>query len=344
MAIVRTVLGDISPEDLGTTLTHEHTFLHWPGVEADHRAVFDWDKAVDEVSSELKLARESYGFSSLVDATPIDMGRNPKFMLEVARRSGINLISATGFFCESMGIPYHWRRQEIDEIGELFVKDITEGMAGTDIKCGIIKIATGQDDANPHPTPVGPNGRRIGVFEDRVFRAAARTQKRLGMAITTHTDPEDWLVTNIGAEQLDLLEEEGADPSKIIIGHGFVVPNLEQLEEILKRGATVQIDNIGTSWRGIDDDVVTDVISTLVSKGYAGQMVLSFDRFFYQARGSSPFSRLDPEVAYRVDVGFMHREFLPLLRKKGVSEEAIRQIMVENPKRLLAFEANGRKN
>ena len=94
----------------------------------------------------------------------------------------------------------------------------------------------------------------MGVYEDRVFRAAARAQKRCGVPITTHIEPEDWHVCNIGLEQLALLMEEGADPTNTIIGHTFYA-TIDQLEAILKHGAYVQLDNVGTGWRGLDDDV-----------------------------------------------------------------------------------------
>jgi len=340
MQVIRTVLGDIAPDQAGITLTHEHTFLNWPGVEFDHRSAYDHDAVVEQVGGEMGRSRERHAFQTLVDCTPADMGRNPRFMVDVSRRSGMHVVATTGFFCESMGVPYHWRRQSIDEIRDFFVRDVTEGMAGTEgVRCGIIKIATGQDDANPQPAPLGPHGRRIGVYEDRIIRAAARAQRMVGCCITTHTEPLDWTVTNIGLEHLTLLEEEGADPTKVIVGHAFVAPSVDYMVDILRRGASLQIDNIGTGWRGLDDEKVVDTTARLVELGYEDQLVLTFDRFYYQRRGPHPFTELDPGVAPKMELEYMPEVFLPMLRERGIGEAAIDKIMRRNPARLLAFDA-----
>lgn len=335
MAVIRTVLGDIPAEDAGVVLTHEHTLIFWPGADIDHRAAFDHDDVVAGLSEEFKLGTDLFGLRTLVDCTTTEMGRHPKMMCEASRRSGVHVVSATGFFCESMGIPYHWRRQSVDEIAEFFIRDVTEGIVGTDVKCGIIKVSSGQDDAFPKPSPVGPHGRHLGVFEDRVFRAAARAQKATGIPITTHIDPSDWQVCNIGLEQLELLMEEGADPAKIIIGHTFYA-SIDQLEAILERGAYVQLDNIGTEWRGLSDDNAVALLRQAIDRGYAKQLLLTFDRFWYQMRGERPFTELDPEVATRMPLTFLPDTFIPLMRAHGIGDDDIRSIMVDNPARLLA--------
>lgn len=336
MSKIRTIRGDINSEDAGVILTHEHAMFGWPGAEVDHRAVFSWDKVLKGVSSEFDLAKKAFNLGTFVDCTTIENARHPKLMQEVSERSGVHLIACTGFFCQSMGIPYHWRRQSVDEIAAFFANDITEGMAGTDVKCGVIKAASGEDDADPHPAPVGAHGRHLGKYEDRAFRAAARAQKMTGCPITTHIDPADWQVTNIGLEQLDLLLEEGGDPAKICIGHTFFA-SFEQLEEILELGAYVQMDNIGTQWRGLDDTAAIDLMYRAAEKGYEDRLLLTFDRFWYQLRGDREFTEDDPQVATRMPVEFLPDTFLPMMREKGFSEEQIHKIMVENPARFLAF-------
>ena len=147
------------------------------------------------------------------------MGRQPQVMEAVSKKSGINIVAATGFFCQSMGIPYHWRRQSIEEIAEFFVKDVKQGIINTGIKCGIIKVSSGQDDVKFCPTEEVINGRHIGEFEQKIFAAAASAQKYTGVPITTHIDPEDWKIPkcNIGLEQLELLLENAGISEKIII-------------------------------------------------------------------------------------------------------------------------------
>ncbi len=336
MGFIRTVLGDIAPDEAGVTLTHEHTLVHWPGAEFDHRSVYDWDDVIGGLSAEFKLGAELFGLKTLVDCTTVELGRHPDMLCEASRRSGVHIVAATGFFCESMGVPYHWRRQSADEIAEFLARDITEGIVGSEVKCGIIKVASGQDDAHPHPSPEGANGRHIGDYEQRIFRAAARAQNLTGCPITTHIDPEDWKVANIGLEQLELLMEDGADPTKIIIGHTFYA-TIEQLEAILRHGAYVQLDNFGTQWRGLSDDAAVELMYQAVERGYDEQLLLAFDRFWYQMRGDRPFTELDPEVAARMPLDFLPNDLLPRMRRCGISDDIIHKITMDNPARLLTF-------
>ena len=336
MSFIRTVRGDVDPGGAGVVLTHEHTLLGWPGAELDHRALYDWDDVAGGLVDEFKRGAKSFGLGTLVDCTTVEMNRQPRLMCEVSERSGVNIVAATGFFCETMGVPYHWRRQSVDEIAEFFARDVEQGILDTGIKCGVIKAASGQDDAFPHPSPKGPGGRHIGEFEQRCFRAAARAQKATGVPITTHIDPEDWKVTNIGLEQLELLMEEGGDPAKIVIGHTFFA-SIEQLDAILAHGAYVQLDNFGTRWRGLDDDVAVDLLVEAIARGYEDRLLLTFDRFWYQLRGDRPFTELDPAVMPRTPLDFLPNTLLPMIRARGVDEPTIRKITTENPARVFTF-------
>lgn len=344
MVFVRTVLGDVPAESIGSTLTHEHLLYTYPGGEVDHRSAFHLAAAVDRISEELSAAMANFGYRTLVDMTPAEVGRHPELMARVARRTGANVIAATGFFPERMGIPYWWRRQSVEELADFYTRDICEGMvfAGqqTDIKAGVIKIATGQESVAPKPSPVGPDGRRIGVYENRLIRAAGRVQRALGCAVNTHTDPIDYTVTNPGLEQLDLLEEEGADPAKVIIGHAFVQPDIDQLTAICERGANLQIDHIGIPWRRDNaeelDEVIADMTCELIARGYLSRLTITYDRWFFNPRGAA--TEMNPQLLNeKVDMGHLYTSFLPRLVSKGFKEEAMQTILVDNPRRILAM-------
>jgi phosphotriesterase-related protein len=346
MKKIRTVTGDVPAEKMGRTLTHEHLLYTYPGGEYDHRSSFDLDQAVDRIATELKVGMDRYHYGTLVDMTPCEVGRHPELMQRVAHKTGANVIAVTGFFPERMGIPYWYRRQSVDELTEFYVSDLTEGMVfggrKTDIKAGAIKIATGQESVTPMPSPIGPNGRRIHMYEDRLIRAAGRAQKATGCCVNTHTDPMDYTVTNPGIEQLDVLEEEGADASKIIVGHAFVEPQgLHQVEEICKRGANVQVDHIGIPWRhdsseGLDESMA-NMICEMADKGYLDQMVISYDRWFFNPRGEA--TEENPQLLNeKVDLGYLFESFAPRLRKKGFTEVDLEKMLVDNPRRILPID------
>lgn len=342
---IRTVTGDVPADRIGRTLTHEHLLYTYPGGEYDHLSSFKLDAAVERISAELRAGMEQYGYATLVDMTPCEVGRHPELMRRVAQRTGANVIAVTGFFPERMGVPYWFRRQSVDELTDFYLRDITDGMVfggfQTDIKAGAIKIATGQESVNPMPSPVGPNGRRIGVYEDRLIRAAGRAQKRLGCCINTHTDPMDFTVTNPGIEQLDILEEQGADPSKVIVGHAFVEPqSVEQIIDICKRGANVQVDHLGIPWRHDSsealDESMTSMMCEVAERGFLSQMTITYDRWFFNPRG--PASAENPQLLnQKVGLGHLFESFAPRLRKKGFGAAELEKLLVENPQRILAF-------
>lgn len=342
---IRTVTGDVPTEKMGRTLTHEHLLYTYPGGEYDHLSAFTLDDAVDRIAHELAEGMKACGYATIVDMTPCEVGRHPELMKRVAQKTGCNVIAVTGFFPESMGVPYWFKRQTVEELTEFYVRDITHGMvfAGTqtDIKAGAIKIATGQEGVNPKPSPVGPNGRHISVHEDRLIRAAGRAQRRLGVCINTHTDPMDYTVTNPGVEQLDIIEEEGGDPGKVIIGHAFIEPQgIEQIMDICKRGANVQVDHMGIPWRHDNieelDESMANMMCEMADRGYLSQMTITYDRWFFNPRG--PATEENPQLLNeKVPLDYLFTSFAPRLERKGFRMRDLETILVDNPRRILAF-------
>jgi predicted metal-dependent phosphotriesterase family hydrolase len=342
MAVIRTVLGDIAPGEAGITLTHEHIRYAYQGCEFDHNNVWDLDTVANEVGRAAHTMVSDYGIRTMVDLTPPDIGRHPELLAEVSRRSGCHIVATTGFYAERMGIGFYWRRKTIDYIADVMVRDITEGMVYdnrlTPYRAGVIKVATG--GMGPGDTPVGAGGRRIGPVEERVIRAAGRAQKRTGACIGTHTQPVDYTVTNPGSEMLDLLEEEGADPGKVMMGHVFIKPEFDQLVALCRRGAILQIDHIGIPWMHDTADQLDEEMAVLIcrlaERGYLDHLVFSYDRFFSHGRG--PITAEEPDQDNtRVPVGYLFDSFAPRLAKKGFGAAELDRVLIDNPRRILAF-------
>jgi phosphotriesterase-related protein len=345
VAIIRTVLGDVPADQIGRTLAHEHILYSYPGAEWDHRTLFDVEEAADRIAKEIREGFEPDGYRTLVEMTPVEVGRHPVLMAEVAKRSGVNVIAITGFFPESIGLPYYWKRQTVDELAAFFVRDITEGMVFAGVKtkicAGAIKIATGQEGRAKHASPKQVNGLHLTESEERVIRAAGRAQRQLDCGINTHTDPTDYTVTNPGMEQLDLLEEEGANLWKVAVGHVLIRPTgIEQAVEICDRGASINIDHVGIPWKYDSaeelDDFMADEICELARRGYTDRMVLSFDRWFFNPR--TEVTDLDPDMPNeRTPLSYMFESFIPRLLKKGFPEDGVDKLLVENPRRIFSI-------
>lgn len=337
---IRCVLGDIAPEHAGITLTHEHVRYQYQGCEFDHNSTWDLEATARDIGERVRRWASDYGVKTMVDLTPPDIGRHPELIAEVSRRSGVAIVACTGFYAERMGVGFYWRRKSIDYIAEMMVRDITEGMVYdnrlTKHKAGVIKIATG----GMKETPQEPDGRRIGPVEERMARAAARASRRTGAPIGTHTQPLDYKSTNPALEMLDLIEEEGADPAKVMMGHVFIKPEPGQLEALAKRGAALQVDHIGIPWmhRTVEelDDKLAINICRLADKGYLDQIVFSYDRFFSHGRGPVTTEEPDQDNT-RVPLGYLWEKFVPRLEKLGFGKKELHQVLVENPKRILSL-------
>src|ERR1700733_3799581 len=342
MAAIRTVLGDVASDRAGVTLAHEHILYAYPGADLDHRTQFDFEQVAGQIAGVLRTGRRDNSVSTVVEMTPVEVYRHPPLMRAVSERSGVNIIAVTGFFPESMGIPHYWRRQTVEELTEFFVTDLTEGMMfqarQTGIRAGAIKIATGGEGISTSPSPVGEAGRRITRIEDRIIRAAAHAQQTVGCAVNTHTDPNDYAVTNPGIEQLDILAEEGADLTKVIIGHAFIKPRgIDQIAEICDRGATVNVDHVGIPWKHDSTDqldgLLAERVAELVERGYGDRITMSYDRWFFNPRAK--VTELDPEfLNAKVPYSHMFDSFLPRLAKLGVPDEVSQRFLVDNPRRI----------
>ena len=205
MANVQTVLGDRSTNDLGFTLIHEHLTVGFPGYEWDNTS-FDRKKEIAGAVEKLKEIKE-LGVTSFVDPCPMELGRDPEFAAECADKSGLNIVVATGLYNEALGIPPHFRSLPADDIAEIYVREITDGINKTGIKAGIIKTATG---GIPGMTETA---KTIGTHEETCLRAAARAHKATGQPILCHNDE----LGPFGRETLDVFEDEGVDFNRVLI-------------------------------------------------------------------------------------------------------------------------------
>ncbi|WAX58966.1 hypothetical protein M6B22_09455 [Jatrophihabitans cynanchi] len=344
MGKIHTVLGEIDQADAGVMLTHEHIIYANPGADLDHNTIYDVDAVSTEVAASLDDTKARFGLGTMVDLTANELGRNPETLKKTAQKSRVHIIGTTGFFPERIGIPYHFRKQDVGYMADFFVRDLTVGMAYAnklwDVRAGVIKIATGSSDGHEGQTPVQESGLRITPIEEQIVRAAGRAQARTGCPINTHTEPSDFEVTNPGIEQLDLLTAEGADPTKVLIGHAFVHPNLDQMVEICERGAMLQIDHIGIPWRHSSadelDELIAKHVAALVERGYLSQLTFSYDRFFHwQHTGAAAEGDLQNEA---VKMDYLWEFFVPRLAKHGFGEAELKTVLVDNPARLFAWD------
>ncbi len=321
--VVNTVTGQISPQELGWTLVHEHFYFAYPGWQADATmAPFDREEAL-KVGLEVCRTLKSAGIQTIVDATPNDTGgREPLLYKELSQMTGINIICVTGLFTESRGGSAYWKVKmaygaDIAQmIAELFIAELTQGIGNTGIKAGLIKVASSA---------------QMTQYEEETHKAAVMAQKATGAAIITHTDELS------GIEQADFLLSHGAVPGKVLIGHVTNSADVDYHRAILKRGVYICFDRMGSvSPFSASDEVNVRNIATLVREGYAGQIMLSHDTVNLSLGrvAAGPVSAARSQPARTID--HISRNIIPQLKAEGVSDEQIWTMMVENPRRLLS--------
>lgn len=312
---VMTVTGPVSTHSLGMTLMHEHFTFAYPGWFADDSiAPYSRETAETECLKVLEDVKK-LGVKTIVDATAADVGgRDPILLKNLSEKSGVQIIAATGLFPESVGAGnyYKWQstmrgRNLEEDLYELFSTEVTIGIRGSGVKAGIIKVATGD--------PV------ISDYESTVFKAAVRVAAETGVSLITHTE-----AATVGPAQQDLFFKLGANPERIMIGHQNNSIDIEYaLSQLERPGFYLGFDRTNP----LMSTVAEDNIVSLVLMGYGNRIMLSHDCIFVwlgrPGRLSAQHAGWYPD--------FLFKRLLPRMKAAGVTDEQIRGILVDNPRR-----------
>jgi Predicted metal-dependent hydrolase with the TIM-barrel fold len=314
MSFVRTVLGDIGPEELGVTYAHEHLIIDpsftthdTPGFELS-----DVEKGVEE----LRRFRAAGG-RALVDSMPCDCGRNVLKLAALARGADVHVLAPTGLHLAKYYDPGHWgNRYTETELTELFVTDIEHGIderdyngplvRRTEHRAGLIKIASGE---------------KFTVREEKLFAAAAQAHRRTGAPILTHT--EQGL---LGLEQVERLLSLGVELGHVVLSHLDRRPDLAYHREILSTGVCVEYDS-AFRWKPGRGNPTRDLVVALLAE-FPDQVMLGMDAAraaYWTSHGGGP------------GMDYLLKVFAPELREAGVTEELLRRVFVTTPAKAYAF-------
>ena len=351
-AKVQTVLGPISPDELGVTFMHEHCpVIDWSELYGQPPAPISSslrneivNRAVGSIKDWKSLMKEWGTNCTMVECTPIRGGRYPDLIAEVAKKSRINIVAVTGFFGEELAPMHPWgvemlmQRNGIDKVAQVYIKEIKKGIEDpqgkpgaeyTSIKAGAIKTAT-----NTYLT----------YLERLAATAAAQACSETGCCITTHT------ARGGGLELAKLLISSGAEPNRIIIGHqGYLDDRKNERatdyhKELADLGVYLQFDRLAFErqigfYAKYALENRAEFIKPLVAAGYEDQLVMSHDAFpyFYNSWGTEEKPESDWWYAMKRPYSPLFAVVIPKMLEAGISEKVIRKILIENPKRALAF-------
>jgi phosphotriesterase-related protein len=317
MAQVETVRGPVNTESLGVTLMHEHVFILNEEIRENYPSEYpaDWDEDAQVDDAIVKLnTLAGHGCRSILDPTVIGLGRDIHRIKRVADGTDLNIIVATGLYTYNE-LPFYFtyrlpHADGADPLTALFVRDITTGIADTGVKAAFLKCAVDEPGLTP------------GV--ERVLRAVCRAHGATGAPITVHTHPR----SGTGREIVRVLREEGADLTKVVLGHSGDTTDLDYLSELADSGCLLGMDRFGINLiTSFEDRVGT--VAAMCERGYAEKMVLSHDAACY-------IDWFPPGSVQRFapDWHFQHivDDVLPALQARGVTDDQIDTMLVANPR------------
>ncbi len=323
MTQVQTVRGPIDSAQLGTTLMHEHIFVLDNDVLQNYPE--EWGDEERRIADAVSRLNELHarGVNTVVDLTVLGLGRYIPRIQRIAKQTPIQIIVATGFYTYHKLSFYFRMRGPGTPLGgpellaDMFVRDIEQGIADTGVKAGILKCATDEP----------------GVTQDveRILRATAQAHRRTGVPISTHTHAR----TKVGLDQQRIFREEGVDLSRVVIGHSGDTTDLEYLETLIGNGSYLGMDRFGIDTILPFEDRVRTV-AQMCQRGHARSMVLSHDAACFMHW--LPESAL-PVILPRWHYLHIHNDVIPALKQQGVTDEQLKEMLVDNPRRI--FEKQG---
>jgi phosphotriesterase-related protein len=320
---VETVRGPVDTADLGATLMHEHVFVLSTEYVQNYGVGSWWDEEERIADAVQKLNElKGLGIDTIVDPTVWGLGRYIPRVQRVAEQTDINIIVATGLYIYD-DIPHQYENRgpglpldlPTDPMVDDFTRDIRSGIADTGVKAAFLKCV------------VEAKGLTPGV--ERNVRACAAVHRDTGAPITVHTSSP----TQAGRLALQVFREEGVDLTKVVIGHAGDSNDLDYLTELADAGCLLGMDRFGLDIYNPTADRVGTIVE-LAQRGYADRMVLAHDAscfidYFPDPAARAAFQQVQPNWNFT----HISTDVLPMLRERGMSEEQLRQMLVDTPRR-----------
>ena len=322
MSFIRTIGGDIAPDALGRTYAHDHLYCVPPLWKEQGLADF----MIDDVEASIEDVRlfTAAGGEAIYDATAIDYGRDVAALKRIADRTGIRIIATAGFNKKIMwpgpmagtgGTFQDWiDGRSRAEIRDHVVRELTEGMDGTDLRGGVAKFGTGYN--------------AISESEDKMVRAVLDAHKQTGCPLHAHTE-----LGTLILEQIAILRQEGVDPSRLTIAHVDRNPDHWVHRKAAEAGVFLCFDGISRI-KYHPESILIDCIVNLVRHGHEDQIVVGGDiarRTMYRNYGEGGLG-----------LGYILESWVPRFIEQageaGLDGQAlVDKFFIENPKRAFVF-------
>jgi phosphotriesterase-related protein len=298
---IMTVNGPVAARVMGTTLIHEHFLVDFIGADKIHSDRWNRDAVIKKVLPYLEEAK-SKGVKTIFDCTPAFLGRDVVLLQQLARQSGLQLVTNTGYYgaVQNKYLPPWAFTETAEQLAARWISEWENGIDGTGVRPGFMKISV--DAATP-----------LSELHQKLARAAALAHLKTGLTICSHTGPAD-----AAFQQLELLKSSGVHPSAFVWVHAQVEKNTSHYIDAAKQGAWLSLDGMG--WG--DHDRYAASLAELKKAGLLHRVLISHDAGWFK-----------PEAPEDVFTGFtaIFTELLPRLKQYGFTKSDIDRLLVKNP-------------
>ena len=296
--IIHTVTGPVAADELGFALTHEHAMSNF-GLDISDTYHYDETELFSQVIPYLKKVK-SLGVDTIFDCTSPYFGRRVDLLRQMADSTGLQIITNTGIYgaADNRYVPEYAFEASVEELADMWIKEFDEGINGTGIKPGFVKLAFNEG------TP--------SKIDKKLFEAGVLTHLQTGLSLAVHTGNNPEAVET----QLRILEEHGVSPEAWVWVHAHWDADIDLLIETALKGAWISLD--GSNEGNIEEFL--EYLDRFRSENLLDRVLLSHDGDVYPAGGETrPFDAIP-------------KYLIPAMRERGFTDSEIDQIMIENPK------------
>ncbi|NHJ49474.1 MAG: hypothetical protein FK733_16915 [Asgard group archaeon] len=312
--VINTVLGPISEDDLGITLTHEHILVDLNGTNLIKKT-YTTEEVVDLIVPYL-IDVKNKGCSTIVEPTPYGLGRDLEVLQQCAEKSGLNILTCTGawdgFDKRGKCVPAELKEKTIDEIASIWIKEFRDGIKDTGIKPGFIKMALGDED-------------EIFPLQEKLLRAAIKTSLETGLRIHCHVYRESSVTRTF-----EILEEEQLPFDDFIWLHADACYKIPLMIECAKKGMWIQFDGIAGAK---DFERYPPAIKALIKENLIDQLLFGQDSGSFKVKENREENDIQNIRPYAI---FFDR-FIPYVVKEGIDQEIINKVITVNSRRALTL-------
>ncbi|HEX5168472.1 MAG TPA: phosphotriesterase [Cyclobacteriaceae bacterium] len=298
---IMTVNGPIATSQLGTALVHEHFLVDFIGADKINSDRWNPDEVVKKVLPFLNEVKQ-YHVKSIFDCTPDFLGRDVVLLQMLAKSSGLQIITNTGYYGarENKHLPPWAFTESAAQLAARWTDEFENGIQGTGVKPGFIKIGV---DA----------GEQLSPLHRKLVEAAAITHLKTGLTIFSHTGPG-----KTAFQEIDIIKASGVRPEAFVWVHAQTEGDKTLHNRAAKMGAWVSLDGVG--WGDFDN--YADSLERLKSAGLLDRVLISHDAGWYKPD--------EPDAEFKGYTNIF-RELFPRLKKKGFDEKDFNQLLVRNP-------------